>query len=292
MNNFNNKIILGTAQFGMNYGINNLKGRPTKSEVFDILKYAYSKGINELDTASNYGNSEQIIGEFFLLNPKLKFNITTKISSKKKTLENQIEMSLNYLRIGRVNKILFHSLDLYFHFKNEISAFVNNYKGRLFDEIGVSIYTNKEIELLLNESNVERIQAPFNLLDNFRYRGEIFNKIKMKNKKLDIRSIFLQGLFFKNKNELNSNFKPLTKSIMELNNLSREYNIKMESLALAYVNSFDFIDKILIGVDSKIHLQKNLGNASKKISNELKNKIENIALVDNDLLNPNKWRSL
>ena len=289
MNNFNKKIILGTAQFGMNYGINNSNGVPKKEEVFDTLKYAYLKGINQLDTASNYGNSEKIIGEFFSLNPKLNFKITTKISSKLKSLEDQIHSSLNRLGTSKVDKILFHSLDLYIHFKNEIINFCSKYKGELFDEIGVSTYTNKEIEYLLNENYVERIQAPFNLLDNFRYRGKTFNKIKEKKKKLDVRSVFLQGLFFKNKDEIKTKLKPLRQSINELNNLSKEYKISMEYLALAYVNSFDFIDNILIGVDSKNHLKKNLKNFSANFSNDLKSKVENIVVKDNYLLNPSKW---
>ncbi len=128
------ELSLGTAQFGMNYGINNSNGVPKKEEVFDTLKYAYLKGINQLDTASNYGNSEKIIGEFFSLNPKLNFKITTKISSKLKSLEDQIDSSLNRLGTSKVDKILFHSLDLYIHFKNEIIVSYNGTVPNLFSE--------------------------------------------------------------------------------------------------------------------------------------------------------------
>ena len=53
-----NKIILGTAQFGLDYGINNQNGKVSDKDVDQILNYAFESGIKELDTASSYGNSE------------------------------------------------------------------------------------------------------------------------------------------------------------------------------------------------------------------------------------------
>ena len=58
------RIILGTAQFGIPYGISNKKGKIPKKEIFKILDYAFRKNIRYLDTASGYGKSEQIIGDF------------------------------------------------------------------------------------------------------------------------------------------------------------------------------------------------------------------------------------
>ena len=56
------KLIIGTAQFGMSYGIANYNGLVGKIEVEKILNYAYKAGINTIDTATGYGNSEDIIG--------------------------------------------------------------------------------------------------------------------------------------------------------------------------------------------------------------------------------------
>ena len=62
-----NKIILGTAQFGMNYGINNSMGVPEDKDVSSILDYAHKNGINTLDTAIAYGNSEERLGKLRFL---------------------------------------------------------------------------------------------------------------------------------------------------------------------------------------------------------------------------------
>lgn len=59
-----NKLVLGTAQLGLDYGIANKIGKPEKNKAFEIMKYAVENGINYFDTAYNYGNSEIIIGKF------------------------------------------------------------------------------------------------------------------------------------------------------------------------------------------------------------------------------------
>ena len=56
--------MLGTAQFGMDYGIANVLGKPTEAEVARILEQAWSYGIRIFDTAPNYG-SEEVLGKFF-----------------------------------------------------------------------------------------------------------------------------------------------------------------------------------------------------------------------------------
>ena len=54
---FTDKIVLGTVQLGMEYGIANVTGQPIKSEVFKILEIAWQHGIRSYDTVPSY-NSE------------------------------------------------------------------------------------------------------------------------------------------------------------------------------------------------------------------------------------------
>ena len=172
----NSKIILGTAQFGMNYGINNTSGKISKLKAFNILNYAFSNGIKELDTASSYGDSEKI-REYLNSHPKNRFIITTKLSDIKIPLENQVYNSLENLKTKKIDKLLFHSYNVYKHFEKEVKDFHQKFKGELFDELGVSIYTNCEIENLINDPFIDRIQSPFNILDNYNKRGIYFSFI-------------------------------------------------------------------------------------------------------------------
>ncbi len=284
------KIILGTVQFGMDYGINNPNGKLSSDESFKTLEYAYKKGIRELDTASNYGNSETIIGSFIKQNPNKTFKINTKISSKKESLESHLKKSLDCLCIPKINKLIFHSLDLYKFYKSYLGKFYFENKGKYFDQIGVSVYDNSEVEFMLKEKNIDVIQAPFNLFDNYNHRGEVYKKIKLMGKTLDIRSIFLQGLFFMNEDKLPINLRPFYYPILKLKNFKKRFNTDIQKMAYGYVNSFQFIDQILIGVDGIDHLKKILNSIPFKIPQALKKEIEEIEIEDLNLLNPTNWK--
>jgi len=58
------KLVLGTAQLCLDYGIANKSGKPEENKAFEIMKYAAENGINYFDTAYSYGNSETTIGKF------------------------------------------------------------------------------------------------------------------------------------------------------------------------------------------------------------------------------------
>ena len=285
----NSKVILGTAQFGMDYGINNNSGKTTKLEVFDILNYAFSNGIKELDTASSYGDSEKVIGEYLNSHPKNRFIITTKISDINVSLEKQVYNSLENLKIEKIDKLLFHSYDVYKHFEKEVKDFNQKFKGELFDELGVSIYTNCEIKKLIYDPFINRIQSPFNILDNYNKRGTYFEKLYLNKKKVDVRSVFLQGIFFKDISDLQHNLIPLKKYLNFVRELSIEFNININSIVFGYLNSFDLIDRIIFGVDSLEQLKENLKSFSIKLPEELIIKINSIKIKEEELLNPSLW---
>ena len=51
----NKKICIGTAQFGMNYGISNISGKTKNNELNKIFSILDKKNITFLDTSINYG---------------------------------------------------------------------------------------------------------------------------------------------------------------------------------------------------------------------------------------------
>ena len=60
-----NRLVLGTAQLGTNYGIANRMGKPDFDTAEAIIKTTWDAGIREFDTAQGYGDSEQVLGEVF-----------------------------------------------------------------------------------------------------------------------------------------------------------------------------------------------------------------------------------
>lgn len=283
------KLILGTTQFGLDYGVNNEIGKISSNEIIKILDFAYEKNLITLDTASVYGNSENLIGEYLQKNQKKKFNLTSKISSDAESLTKQFLNSLQNMKTKKVHSVLFHSIELYNHFQNEINPFVNKFKGNGFEELGVSLYSNKDILSIVDDKDIDRVQVPFNLLDNASKRKSLFLKLKSKSKKIDTRSTFLQGLFFKPLSEIPVYFKPIKNQLLCLQNLSKDFQISMESIALSYVLQKDYVDSVLIGVDSLDQLKKNLSFINEVIPIELVNKIDSINVEREDIINPSLW---
>ncbi|MDA9361353.1 aldo/keto reductase [Flavobacteriaceae bacterium] len=284
------KIILGTVQFGLDYGINNMLGKTPVEEIHQILDYAYSKGISTLDTASGYGDSEKIIGNYLTENPDKKFAIITKVNSSGSLLEKQLKESLSRLKLKKVDVLMLHSFELYQKLKPQLNIFCKKNKGKHFNELGVSVYTNDEIEVINSDPNINRIQTPFNLLDNEAKRREKYTKIKSNGKVIDTRSVFLQGLFFKDTNKLPVNLEQLRGPLEKLKRIADSESLSMEELAIGYVSSMNFIDNILIGVDSLDQLKKNINVLSNSISKELVDEINSISIQNTNLLNPSLWK--
>ena len=282
-----NNLILGTVQFGLNYGINNSVGKITPTEASQILHYANENDISILDTASAYGNSEVVIGEFLSENENIKFDIITKLKfSDSVDFEELLEKSLTKLQQPKVKYLMFHSFDDYQKFKDDLK--MSTLKGIKYEIMGVSVYTNEEIEQVIEDVNIDLIQVPFNLLDNEFQRGKHLIKAKELGKLVHVRSIFLQGLFFMDKNNLPSKFKDLKKDIECINTIAERNNLSIQELAIKYVMSKKYIDGVLFGVDSLEHLKMNLSMSDGNLDESVIAFIDNIKVDNIELLNPSK----
>ena len=74
-----NRLALGTVQFGLSYGIANQAGQVTRPEAKGMLQLALTSGIDTLDTAITYGDSEMCLGEVGTQD----FKLVTKLFFKK-----------------------------------------------------------------------------------------------------------------------------------------------------------------------------------------------------------------
>jgi aryl-alcohol dehydrogenase-like predicted oxidoreductase len=284
------KIVLGTVQLGLNYGINNNLGKPDKAESNKILDLAFVKGIRLLDTAEAYGDSQEIIGDYHKGSIN-KFDVITKLSSQRafENLTSRIVDDLNALNASSLYCYMFHSYsDFKLHYngyKNEIRSLKDS---GIIKKNGVSIYTNEEMNDSLNY-DIDLIQLPFNLLDNYTQRGDLIKKARDKGIEVHTRSAFLQGLFFKEIDDLPTSLIELAAPLNSLKEIAKRYKITMGELALSYVMQQKEIDKVLIGVESVDQLERNINSVSYQIPDEAVKEIDNIKVDKIQLLNPAKW---
>lgn len=287
-----NKLILGTVQMGLDYGVNNHSGKISFEDSCTILSEALENGIELLDTAEAYGNAHQVIGDFHRLNPNVKFKVITKIphNTEYDKVASKVKKYCDELNVDGLEVLMFHSFDTYEN-NRPIIAVLNDLKNQgIIKHIGVSVYTNSQIEALLTDDNVTVVQMPFNLLDNEAIRGELMSKMKAKRKFIHTRSAFLQGLFFKEQLENNTVSQQLSSVLVAIKNIAKEENTSISNLALSYCLNQKDIDQVLIGVDSVSQLVDNLKVVSYKMNQDALIKINALKVLNLDLLNPSLWK--
>ncbi len=160
------KLALGTVQFGLDYGITNQSGQVTIKEVKSILDFAKENGIDALDTASGYGNSEKVLGEVGVDN----YHIITKTISLKNGVDRVIDgfyQSLDDLSQKQVEGLLIHNIqDIENKQFNVLFNKLNELKQQgLIKKIGFSTYTPEQVNFLLENFDFNIIQVPFNVFD-------------------------------------------------------------------------------------------------------------------------------
>lgn len=276
----------------MPYGINNSQGMPDVQESFSILDTAADGNIDFLDTAAAYGTSEEVIGEYHETQSKKTFSIITKFHcGGEQSTANKVQAAIARLKVNHIDVMMFHSFNDYKENPKVLLELVAQKEAGHIGKIGVSVYTNSEMEELLKEPHIEVVQSPFNMLDNTKQRETSFKNLKEAGKVVHTRSAFLQGLFFKNLDSLPDKLQPLRDDLLRLHQLQDEYHIPMHQMALGYALAQPSIDGVLIGVDTAIQLKSNLDSAGKSLSPALLKAINTISVENTSLLNPSNWHS-
>ena len=191
----NNKLVIGTAQFGLDYGISNQKGKTSLQEAHSILDLMKRKNLFELDTAKTYGDSEKVLGLYFKNNPQCDWNVTTKITEMKNSIVLQLKDSEKKLFL-KPNILLAHTLEIFQNSKFQLSV-KSLKKKKLVKKMGVSLYSEDDVKRVISSSCIpDIIQLPMNILDTRLYRRGVIDKICNSGIEVHIRSVFLQGLFY------------------------------------------------------------------------------------------------
>lgn len=282
-----NKIVLGTVQFGVNYGINNTSGQVSLDEVCKILRIAKEKGIKTLDTSSAYGNSEIVLGKA-LKESSTQFNIVSKYPRSEESVRSTLEKSIGNLGVDSLYGYLVHHFE-FFQEKpeifNEMTALKNEGKIK---KVGFSLYNVNQLQYLFDKDvKFDILQFPYNIFDK-QFEPYMPRLVEM-GVEIHTRSAFLQGLFFKDTNTLPEKLKPLKGYLDELHVYCDNKGLTVEQLALGYVIANPNVKGALIGVDNHEQLEANLKVASVKLSQEDIDYISNIDIKEKALLNPVNW---
>ena len=278
------KIVLGTVQLGMDYGVTNSYGKPEKIEAFKILETAWESGIRRFDTAPAYG-SEEILGEFININGiQNKVKVLTKIPSIKNeknyqlSIKSSLESSLDKLN-SEIEVLFFHNSEDYKLLVTDKIFFKNIRKNYPIKSLGVSVYAPNDVEpTLISELNLA-CQFPANILDR-RFEKNIFPLGKRY-----CRSIFLQGILLKKYQKLPPIMKKLNKYWIIWESWLKKNKLSPLQACLSYVLNQRQLDGVVVGYDNKDQLNQILKLNKKKNKFPAPDiKIKNIKLID-----PRRW---
>jgi len=288
-------ICLGSAQFGLDYGITNLQGKPSNNEIKEIINFANSSGIEYIDTAKGYGSSEKIIGKFTenLENIKIitKFPKQEQSNWSKKTIEKWEDLlysSLKDLRRKSIEGYLIHSIE---DIKNPrfdmlLNWLIQKKEQGLIKKIGLSIYEAADL-INIPLDYIDIVQLPLSIFDQrLLLDGTIDNLIK-KNIFIHIRSLFLQGVLL-NKTIKTKNF---SKDFLLHHRYFHEEITKNKTTPLNEVFKFaknlNGIECFIIGVNSLEEI-KEIASLWNNI--DYKNNIKgNFSWHRNNDLDPRNW---
>jgi aryl-alcohol dehydrogenase-like predicted oxidoreductase len=283
------KICLGSAQFGLDYGINNIHGKVALNEVINILNYACQNNITMIDTAYAYGDSEFVLGK----SPskiKEKFQIITKYPAKQMLSPSVwIETSLKRLKVKNVYGYLFHNYSIFQEHPEYVEDLLKIKECGKTAKIGFSLYYPAEAEFILqNNIPCDIVQVPYNIFDQ-RFE-KIFPDLKARGIEIHIRSVFLQGLFFINPDELDKYFISIQHSLRELYKFAEENKINIAALCMGFAEANGNIDKIVIGVDSLDNLQINICTYNKLSDSSIDyQQVKSFAVLDEHIILPFNW---
>lgn len=289
------KLGLGTVQFGLDYGVTNLRGRVSREEASRIVGDAIAAGIRVFDTAAAYGDSETILGQT-LRHPEAR--IVTKLPALAgESIDTAaidgcrriFEQSLKRLRRSNVDGLLLHRADdLAKPGGDRLARLLMDLKSAgLCRKIGVSVYDAAQIKAAQKPMPVELVQAPANLLDQRLLRDGSLQALKDAGCEVHVRSAFLQGLLIGLDGPLPAYFQRYAAMLDRVCAAAAAARLSTLELALGFLLEQPAVDHIVVGVTQAQELAA-IFDAARR-SKAMPGGLGKLACDDPGLINPSLW---
>ncbi|WP_306142681.1 aldo/keto reductase [Roseibium sp. MMSF_3412] len=302
------KLVLGTAQLGLDYGIASARA-PDRAESIEIIHTAIAGGVRTLDTARAYGRSEDVIGAALADYDCPDCQIVTKLSplgeiqenadaaTARSAAESSLEQSSHALRKSHLDTVLFHRVSHVQAWNASVFNLARDWQssGRI-GSIGASVQSVDELETVLDIDEISHIQMPYNMLD--RRWNTAIERIKAeqetRNLTIHIRSVFLQGLLMSSEAALwrRAHVHDPSPIVEWLESLCRNLGQRdIASLCLSWARAHNWVQGVVVGCDNLDQLRDNLDMFSDKelSQDDLLQIRKSCPDVAEETLNPAMW---
>lgn len=290
-----NRLVLGTAQLGMPYGIANRTGQPDQDLANDILSAAWEGGVRMLDTAQAYGESEIVIGRFLKSHPQRRFDIITKLAPDvdiTSSADIAAAVTESTERLGQKPAALFlHSYNQLAQWSGALGKTLIDLKHQgEISSLGISVYGPDEFRKAIEQPEIAWIQAPLNVFDQRLIEQNLLEEAGKNGKRVFLRSVFLQGLLLMTHNALPPAMAFASTAIQEWQSLCRRHGLSPHKAALVFALSSAPDAWVVIGCETKAQIEKNLKVIGQILPNEeFIAEAHTLGANNPELINPSTW---
>lgn len=286
------RIAIGTAQFGLNYGISNTRGQTTLKQAEEILNTAARCGINTIDTAKLYGNSESTLGQL----ETAEFKLITKLPPLPEHQDNvfnwveqQLQDSITKMGCAKLHGVLLHDpSQLHSPAGQDIaSSLIKLKEAGVIDKVGVSIYNPEDLTIYSSVLPLDLVQCPFNILDRRLETSGWMAQLSQRNVEIHTRSCFLQGLLLMPESQRPTYFDTWSSLFETWDNWLKENNLSPLQACLRFVLSFPEISKAVVGIETASQFEQVIESCIGKIPTIP----DHLRSDDFELINPSHWKS-
>jgi 1-deoxyxylulose-5-phosphate synthase len=298
-------LALGTVELGLDYGIAvpGEFGRPAEAEAIRLVHTALDRGMNLIDTARAYGESEAVLGRA-LRGRRAEVVLATKVRTQRddgttpagpelrQHMLDSLEISLRLLQTDYIDIWQVHNVDAALLAQRELLAeiFMAARCSGKARAIGGSTY-GVEMPMAAIESDLfDMLQVTYSVLDQ-RLSDQLLPTAAERDIGIVVRSILLKGA-------LTARGDYLPDHLAELRERSRQFRelvtysdlgISPVQVAVAFGLAHPQIHSVLVGVRTEQELREALGAAALKLPADLLAQLAVLRLDDADLLNPSTW---
>lgn len=286
-----NRLALGTVQFGLKYGVANRGERVSIAEAKRILQLSRDSGMDTVDTAIAYGDSEARLGEAGVQD----LHVITKLPAipdhcpdVKQWVRQSVDESLGRLKVDRLEGLLLHRpLELLTPAGGALYKSLQQLKrDGLVNKIGISIYDPAELDAVCKNHSIDLVQAPFHVLDRRLIESGWMDRLVAQGTELHVRSVFLQGLLLMSAADRPPYFAQWKPLWQQWDQWLEERKMHPLAACLGYALSFPQIAKIVVGVDRREQLSSIVASAQSAAIDWPKDLFSD----DRNLLDPSRWK--
>jgi aryl-alcohol dehydrogenase-like predicted oxidoreductase len=298
------RLALGTVELGLDYGFRNSAHyrKPEINDAIRIVNRCLELGINFIDTARAYGNSEEILGvalqgkrDEVILASKVAINEHDMANSSqlRSSIEHSIEASLRALRVDAIDVLQIHNAQPEI-LSNEVILYTleDAQKAGKIRFLGASCVGEQSANAALELPQIRTMMLPFNILDR-EMLPDVFSKMQSRGVGLLARSAFLRGVLTDNLATVPDALSAVKLAAAEAAKQCLTEAHGLSELALRYCLSFDAVSTVVIGVRTLKELESNVRSAEKgALSPDCIYRLSTIQVNNHDLVTPGTWQQL